>query len=173
MAKKNEKSAVYEDKRKDRLYRFDLTTIAKIDVYARMFDWHMNTLVETAVIEKIERMAKDRGLDWKLFADYATEEGELYCAMFKHAELLNSWTAREETLRRFVRDHEPFFYGADGKPNTWTIRYLWPEIDDYVELWRTAVDAWAAWRSMSAVLVRHNLPAPTMPTGARAAHGEA
>lgn len=165
MAGKKRQKSDENEPTKDRLYRLDLTTIAKVDVYARVYDWAMNTLVETAIIEKTERMALDKGIDWGRFAEYATEEGGLLCAMFKCAALLNSWTKREDELRRFVRDHEPFFYTREGRPDTRSIRRLWPKMDIYLRLWNTEDDDWAAWKAMSIELEKHSLPAPPNPLG--------
>jgi hypothetical protein len=148
---------------KDKLCRFDETTMTKIDIYSRAFDWHMNTLIETAVIEKVDRLAKERGIAWNRFSRYASIPGALLCAMFACDDLLNSWSANEEQLRQFVGEHEPFFYTDDGKPNTRNIRRLWPKIEIYVKLWSEDGDAWAAWRAMSLELERAHLAPPQIP----------
>lgn len=116
-----------------------------------------NQLIERAIESKLNEEAEKAGIDIKPFVTHQVP-GFAACMMFKNDIFIMS--ENEQRQKDFVLSHKEFFYDDSGKPNVRNLRYLWPNIDEYVALAETSKSARAAWDAMSAVLEAADLPAP-------------
>lgn len=113
-------------------------------------------------MEKVARVEKESGIDWRPFTKHAEVPGAILVAMFAN-DSIAAFSAEEIRIKMFVHNHRDFFYEAGGAPNTRFLRRLWPNINEYVKIHEENQDDWAAWDAMAAELEKYNLKPPPKP----------
>lgn len=168
---KRQKMARMGGKKIQKGLRFNPRTLAQIYLYSKRRGMAQNAFVQEAIRQLVEAEARATGIDWAPFMEFPTTPGFLECMMFDTPGSFE-FNEEEEDRRAFVKNHREFFYLPDGKPNTINLRYLWPQIARYQELWSLGNNAHAAADAMTKDLQAVGIPAPRRGAPRDEGHGQ-
>jgi hypothetical protein len=152
--------------------RLDPKTRFVLEFVARVEARSITTIVERAIREHADRVPVGRepsgygnGTDerqtWTAFWD--PSEGVRTLKMLSEPELRTNHD--DDERHAFTMAHRQFFYDSDGDPVRAYADILWPEIDEFLEIWRTerTKNYWAAGEKMKARLSAARVAPPEWP----------
>lgn len=151
--------------------RLDPKTKFALEFVARIRGQSITTVVERAIKSaasdvRIESSAESQ--DWMNYWD--ASDGVRTIKILKSGQYPTTY--EEDELIEFTECNWEFFYhsSASGSPRRVYIDIIWPDIDEYLAIWRSKrhADYWAAGHAMKAALVKANVASPDWPRGTKA-----